>query len=92
MNSGVPDTFVLGNTTAITSCVPDPSQVAGDLSTCLTWRIPECLHIDNLDILNDTYGCKWFPFRTPVSFLKVFPQQKQRHFILQKEVSCLASE
>ena len=55
MNSGVSDTFVLGSTTAITSWVPDPSQVAGDLSTRFTWRIPECLHIDSLDILNDTY-------------------------------------
>ena len=33
MNSGVSDTFDLGSTTAITSCVLDPSQVAGDLST-----------------------------------------------------------
>lgn len=54
MNSRVSDTFDVGNTTAITSCVPDPSQVAGDLSTRLNWRIPERLHVDNLDILNDT--------------------------------------
>ena len=54
MNSGVSDTFVLGRTAAITSCVLDPSQVAGDLSTRLTRRIPECLHVDNLDVLNDT--------------------------------------
>ena len=54
MNSRVSDTFDVGNTMAITSCVPDPSQVAGDLSTRLNWRIPERLHVDNLDILNDT--------------------------------------
>ena len=69
MNSGVSDTFDLGSTTAITSWVLDPSQVVGDLSTRLTWRIPERLHVDDLDILNDTCRCKGFPFRTPVSFI-----------------------
>ena len=70
MNSGVSDTFDLGSTTAITSCVSDPSQVASDLSTRLTWRIPERLHVDNLDILYDTYRCRRFLFRIPVSFIK----------------------
>ena len=71
MNSVVSDTFVLGSTMAITSCVPDPCQVAGDLSTRLTWRIPECLHVDNLDIPHDTCRWKGFLFGTLVSFIAI---------------------
>ena len=86
MNSGVSDTFVLGSTMAITSCVPDPCQVAGDLSTRLTWRIPECLHVDNLDILNDTCRLKGFLFGTPVSFSVFFERSCiGRYFYVMKQ-------
>ena len=46
--------FISAMTTA--SSVADPGKVGSNLSPTVAWRVPECLHIDSPNILNNTCG------------------------------------
>jgi len=58
-NSGIYVAFIIISRNTIPS-VADPGKVGNYLSPTAAWSVPECLHIDSPNILNNTCGdyCK----------------------------------